>query len=243
VGDFYAWRCVKRDTKLRIASHVGKYDQADVKALFEKVKSRILIEDKPMLVSDGGKPISKAILPAFGTAISEPVHRGPRWKYPRFDPPRHLLYAQAIKHKDAKGRLLRIEEKVIYGAYLDVFGRIDPGGVGRHISTFCVERDNLTLRLHDSRLVRKTLCFSKELKLLEAQVALDDAYYNFCLSHLSLRELIGQPLPTKGSGSCKRWRQRTPAMAEGLADHIWTIEELLGFRVPPKKLTATSRSP
>jgi hypothetical protein len=45
---------------------------------------------------------------------------------------------------------------------------------------------------------------------------------------------LAHPLPTKGSGSLKRWVQRTPAMAAGITDHIWTTDELLSFRVPPR---------
>jgi hypothetical protein len=45
---------------------------------------------------------------------------------------------------------------------------------------------------------------------------------------------LAQPLPTKGSGSLKLWLQRTPAMAAGLTDHIWMMDELLSFRVPPR---------
>ena len=45
------------------------------------------------------------------------------------------------------------------------------------------------------------------------------------------------PLPTKGAkGSYKKWKAVTPAMAAGLTDHVWTMDELLSFRVPPKSL-------
>jgi hypothetical protein len=44
-------------------------------------------------------------------------------------------------------------------------------------------------------------------------------------------------MPTKGcKGSYKKWKQVTPAMAAGLTDHVWTMDELLSFRVPPKSL-------
>ena len=59
------------------------------------------------------------------------------------------------------------------------------------------------------------------------------AGYNFCLPHLSLRLPLPEPLPTRGAGSPKRWQARTPAMAAGLTDHIWTMQEVLLFRVPP----------
>ncbi|MCP4598924.1 MAG: hypothetical protein GY847_00010, partial [Proteobacteria bacterium] len=58
-------------------------------------------------------------------------------------------------------------------------------------------------------------------------------YYNFCLPHLSLREALPKPMPTKGNGSPKKWMPRTPAMAAGLTDHVWTMGEFLLFRVPP----------
>jgi hypothetical protein len=58
-------------------------------------------------------------------------------------------------------------------------------------------------------------------------------YYNFCLPHASLRLPLLQPEPTKGNGSAKRWQPQTPAMAAGLTDHVWTLREVLLFRVPP----------
>jgi hypothetical protein len=44
---------------------------------------------------------------------------------------------------------------------------------------------------------------------------------------------LRQPLPTHGTGSAKRWQVQTPAMAAGLTDHVWTLREVLLFRVPP----------
>jgi hypothetical protein len=49
----------------------------------------------------------------------------------------------------------------------------------------------------------------------------------------SCRGGCSHPEPTNGTGSVKRWQPRTPAMAAGLADHVWTLREVLLFRVPP----------
>lgn len=76
-----------------------------------------------------------------------------------------------------------------------------------HISTSFVERSNLTMRQQMRRFTRLTLGFSKKLSHLKSAVALHFAYYNFCRVHSSLRV--------------------TPAMEAGIADHIWTISELL----------------
>jgi hypothetical protein len=159
-----------------------------------------------------------------------------------------VIFVRAIKQRNQTGRLLGILEEVTWGEEKAVWQRIDPDGEGWHISTFCVERDNLTSRLHNSRLVRKTLRFSKQREMLEAAVALEDAYFNFCLPHDALKRPLAVPVPTclravparhrqaKGNGSPKKWAPRTPMMAEGLNHHVWTLEELLSFRVPPRHL-------
>jgi hypothetical protein len=80
---------------------------------------------------------------------------------------------------------------------------------------------------------RKVLSFSKDLPWLEKHLWLSLSYYHFVLPHKSLRRLLPQPHPTRGSGSPKKWQPVTPAMAAGLTDHVWTMEELLSYRVPP----------
>jgi len=70
-----------------------------------------------------------------------------------------------------------------------------------------VERSNLSVRTSLRRFTRLALGFSKKLDNLKATVALYIAWYNFCRVHQTLR--------------------RTPAMAAGITDHVWTIQELL----------------
>ncbi|MFA5554173.1 MAG: IS1 family transposase [Phycisphaerae bacterium] len=79
----------------------------------------------------------------------------------------------------------------------------------RTISTSFVERHNLTMRMATRRLTRLTNGFSKKYENLLAALYLYFAYYNFCRIHRTLRI--------------------TPAMRAGLTDHIWSIEEILGF--------------
>ncbi len=76
------------------------------------------------------------------------------------------------------------------------------------------------MRLFNGRLTRKTLAFSKKLDVYEASVAWEDLVYNFARPVKSLRvRLFTDPK--------RKWRQRSPAMAAGLTDHIWTVKELL----------------
>ena len=142
---------MKRDTKLRLASHVGNNEEEGAQGLLNKVQKRMAQPDDPLwanqgdplLVSDGDLSIPPAMMAVWGQEVEEGVHRGPRWKYPRRQANERVLFARAIKQRDASGRLLGIREEVTWGNPDTVWQRLDPQGEGRHISTFCVERDNL----------------------------------------------------------------------------------------------------
>ena len=58
-------------------------------------------------------------------------------------------------------------------------------------------------------------------------------YHNFVLPHASLRQPLLIPEATSSRGSAKVWRPCTPAMAAGLTDHVWSLKEVLLYRVPP----------
>lgn len=77
----------------------------------------------------------------------------------------------------------------------------------KSISTSHIERQNLTMRMQMRRFTRLTNAYSKKLENLKAAVGLHFAHYNYCRVHQSLRI--------------------TPAMASGLTNHVWTLEELL----------------
>jgi hypothetical protein len=87
-----------------------------------------------------------------------------------------------------------------------VMGDPDPA----HVSTSYVERQNLTMRMNMRRFTRLTNAFSKKIENHAAAVALHFQFYNFARPHKSLRT----PYP------------RTPAMAAGVADHIWSHSEI-----------------
>jgi transposase-like protein/IS1 family transposase len=92
---------------------------------------------------------------------------------------------------------------VVDAVPVPVFGKPDRA----RICTSHVERQNLSIRMGMRRMTRLTNAFSKKWENLQAAYALWFAYYNFCRRHSSLRV--------------------TPAMESGIADHIWSITELL----------------
>jgi hypothetical protein len=93
-------------------------------------------------------------------------------------------------------------------------GRTRPGGSRqpgpRTDSTSYVERQNLTMRLGIRRFTRLTNGFSKKLDNHMAAIALHFLHYNFARPHKTL----AYPYP------------RTPAMAAGISDHVWTLKEI-----------------
>jgi hypothetical protein len=91
------------------------------------------------------------------------------------------------------------------------------------INTAYIERDNLTLRQELRRLARKTLGFSKNRRELQHALDFIDAHDNFVRPNQSLRI----PAPPEDS---RRWIPRTPAIAAGITDHIWSLEELLCYK-------------
>ena len=96
-----------------------------------------------------------------------------------------------------------------------------------------MERLNLDIRQRVAAIGRRvnTLCQGEA--SLQDQLSLFQVYHNFVLPHTSLRQPLLIPTPTNGTGSAKQWRPCTPAMAAGLTDHVWTLKEVLMFRVPP----------
>lgn len=110
--------------------------------------------------------------------------------------------------------------------------------MGKVINTAFIERLNLSIRQGVAALGRKVARLAKTDAGLKDLLSLWQAYYNFCLPHATLRQRLPELQPTKGSGSPKKWQQRTPAMAAGLTDHVWRMEELLLFRVPPWRQAA-----
>jgi len=143
----------------------------------------------------------------------------------------NLTAARQVVKRREKGRVVEVTRKIVWGSADEIQARLAVSPTSTTINTSFVERDNLAWREHNRRLTRKTTAFSKELPWMEKQLWLSLAYYHFCLPHLSLREELPTPEPTRGHGSPRRWRPVTPAMAVGMTDHVWTTAELLGYRM------------
>jgi IS1 family transposase len=158
--------------------------------------------------------------PAYATAIAA-VYAEPEWS-PSGQPaherlPEELVYATV--HKIRQGnRVVRVEERLVFGTLADLLAAL-LWAVLRCVNTVFVERSHGTDRQRNSRKVRKTYRFSKDWRVHEAMTYFTLYGGNFCWPVRTLREEVAP----------KRYRLRTPAMAAGLTDHVWSLEEWLLF--------------
>lgn len=230
-GDAWVWVAFAPAWRLVLAFVVGKRTQAEATLLLERVK-QVADDHLPFFTSDQLAAYRTALLQVYGT-WQQPKRNGTRGRHPapRRVPLPDLLYAQVVKRRE-KGRVVEVTRQVIFGSAARIERALAQSTTSRTVNTSFVERDNLAQREHNRRLTRKTTGFSKELPWLEKRLWLSLVYYHFCLPHISLRQPLPVPEPTRGTGSERKWRPVTPAMAAQLTDHVWSTQELLTYRIP-----------
>jgi hypothetical protein len=139
-------------------------------------------------------------------------------------PPRGLTYATVHKARK-KDRVVKVEARVVYGTKRAVQAALAAPAVSEAVHTVYVERHHGTDRHRNARKGRKTYGFSKDWGVHVALTYFATDSYNSCW-----------PVRTLRQGSRRKgYRQRTPAMAAKLSDHIWTLQEWLSFPAAQRK--------
>ena len=182
-GDVWTWVAIDAETKLVPSFMVGNRDAQTAKIFMEDLASRLA--NRVQLTTDGHRVYLEAVEGAFGCEVD---------------------YAMLVKIYESTQEETRYSPAHCTGCETNVIsGNPDPD----HVSTSYVERQNLTLRMHNRRFTRLTNAFSKKLENHIFHLALHYMYYNFCRVHKTLRV--------------------TPAMEAGVTDHVWIIEEILNL--------------
>jgi IS1 family transposase len=227
----WVWVALDPVSKLLLTIDVGDRTLAMAQGVVHQMVQVLAPGCVPLFLTDGLKEYATALLTHFGYWVQPPRRQatGPAPK-PRWMAVPQLLYAQVVKTVRHR-RLVRVRHRVVFGT-LEAVQQV-LAACGWQINTAFIERVNLTIRQHVGAVGRRVTTLCKGADGLRQQLALYHMYYNFCLPHASLRVPLPQPLPTNGTGSAKQWRPCTPAMAAGLTDHVWTLREVLLFRVPP----------
>ena len=215
------WDHVALDPEHRLVVSVvpGKRTANNVEKLVQDFKHRTAGRSMNLITSDEYPAYKPAILDAYGTAVVPPRTGKPgRPKAPYKVVPPELHYATVPKTRE-KGRVVKVDFRVVCGTAVAVLAALAQSLVSKAINTAFIERQNGTDRNRNARKVRKSYCFSKNWDVHEAMTYFTMYSYNFCWPVRTLREKDAEG----------RWRQRTPAMAAGLSDHIWTLSEWLTF--------------
>lgn len=207
------------ESRLIISVVPGERTAENVVAVVEDFKRRTGGRLMDLITTDGYKAYEDAFLDAYGETIT-PLRTGKRGrpKAPYKVAPKGLTYAVVEKTRE-KGRVVAIATRVIFGTLATVMAALGMSGVSRAINTSFVERQNGTDRHRNARKARKTYRFSKDWRYHESVTYLTMYVYNFCWPVRTLR--------IQDEQGC--WQKRSPAMAAGLADHVWSISEWLTF--------------
>ena len=191
----------------------------NTEAVVEDFQRRTAGRMMNLITTDEYSAYEGAILRAYGRRITpRRTGRPGRPRAPYLVPARGLKYATVEKTRE-KGRVVKVSYQVVFGSVPAVRQALAASQVSRAINTAFVERHNGTDRHRNARKVRKTYRFSKDWQFHEAVTYFTMYSYNFCWPVRTLRE--------RDEWGC--WRERTPAMAAGLSDHVWTMSEWLRF--------------
>jgi transposase-like protein len=170
---------------------------------------------------------------AFPQVFRQPIRTGRRGR-PRLVLPDGFQLAQVVKHS-AKHHVVGVTRRVIHGTLAGIEAVLTATATGTVINTAYIERLNATFRAHLAPLTRRGRAIARTEAALTAGMWLVGTAYNFCWPHDSLRQLAPADAP-------RQWLLRTPAMAAGLTNHCWTLNELLRFQIPlPRWVPPTRR--
>lgn len=168
---------------------------------------------------------------AIRETFRDPLHTGQRGR-PCWRAWKGILIAPGIK-RYAKRRVVDVTRRLVQGrrSQGEAVRQCSQGaGV---IKTAYIERLNATFREHLAPLVRRGRALARRTLTLHQGLYRIGTVYNFCTVPDSLRHAT----PCEGAARLPP----TPAMAAGITDHCWTVQELLSFHVPPPRWTPPKR--
>jgi hypothetical protein len=194
---------------------VGPRTQEQAALMLAQVVARV--RELPLFLTDGWKAYSAALLQVLGIVYRRrrrgKVGRKPK---PRLVAPKHLFYAQVVKVRNQRGQVAEVNRRVVFGGPRRFIQQLRLRQLGTTIQTAFMERWYGTLRGLVAPLRRRTRCLSWSWGRHRGRLWLMVSLYNFVMPHKSLRQ--GRT-------------RRTPAMAIGLTDHIWSYREYVWLPV------------
>ena len=228
-GNLWLAMAMMVSTRLWLGGVVSRRrDKVLIQALADKVRAMALCRSI-LIAVDGLPSYVKAFQHAFRSKLPRYGQAG-RCKWRAWS---ELTMVQVVKQRTA-GQLL-VNRRIVQGCADQIAALIQASQGQGGINTAYIERLNATFRQRLNILARRTRTLVRQPETLQVGMYVVGCVYNFCTYHKSLR------LPYFLSAHTHRWLHRTPAIAAGLTDHRWSIEELFRFKVPPDPWTPPKR--
>lgn len=202
--------------------------------LLKLVRGCARTSGKILVCVDGWAAYPKAIKRAFRDKVPTPPTAKVKKGRPRLALWPQLAIGVVIKSKKAH-KLVEVRREIVCGSQKLIAELISSSQGGLYLNTSYIERFNATLRERLGSLTRKCRHAARRVDALDTGMYLVGVVYNFCVPHRELR-LANYDRPEIG-----RWQKRSPAMASGLSDHIWSIAELLKYKVVPPPFVPPKR--
>lgn len=173
----------------------------------------------PLMLVDNPLPYPAALLQVFGEVLHRRrKRRHGRKKNPGLKPPPGLLAGVVHKVRDGSGKVVKVRAKALFGRLRAIRARVVALGIGTTANTSHLERLNGTMRTQQARLARRPRCVSRDGRRLQWSLWLWRDLYNWVRVHGSLGG-------------------RTPAMAAGLGERVWSVLEYVRYPVHVDDLT------
>jgi IS1 family transposase len=217
-GDRWDHVAIDAEHRLVLAVVPGRRTAANCRRLVSEVHRRTGGRTLRLITTDEHTQYKVAIHAVYGrrvvplTVLPRPPGR-PR--VPKRVLPAGVNYAVVHKYRDADGRVVRIGHEVVFGTTASVAATLARSTASRSVNTSFLERHNGTDRHRNARKARCTYRFSKRVGPHDSMTYFTAYSYNFCcpVRTLATRGVEGRRI------------RRTPAMAAGLADHVWSVRE------------------
>jgi hypothetical protein len=207
-GEAWWHKAMARESRLLVEQFVSPRTSEAAEMLVNRSFDRLAAGCLPRISSDGydayTQPLSEQVralrVYPLWWALTRKGKPG-RPPKPQTIPDPALVYGQVVKEREGR-KIVKVEKRLVLGS---------PATELAFVSTSLLERQNGTARSRNRYLVRKTYAFAKRVPYLDDQCEVDKTFYNFCRKHRGL----------KGE---------TPAMRQGITDHVWSVAEVLGYR-------------
>lgn len=218
-GDWWDHVAYDPEHKLVLAVVPGARVTESVEEVVAEVQHRLADQPPALMTSDEYATYETVIATTFSEVIPPaPAGPGRRPLWPKRRPDPGLTYATVRKQRE-KNRVVAVHRELVLGSQQAVDRALEASVCSRTINTSFVERQHATDRGQNARKARRTYRFSKDWRVHEAMTYFTLYRYNFCW--------VVRTLQIQGEDG--RWQRRTPAMAAGLASHIWSLREWLSF--------------